>query len=65
MNEHSLNFDNALHILKQRMVAKRIYRMVGSVLELISIGMAWYFYDLKLAVIIFVALWANNISRGE
>ena len=42
---------------------KKIYRFIGSIMGILTFVMSWVLYDWKLALIIFFALWSNNIEQ--
>jgi len=44
---------------------KKTLQIIGALVGLSSFVLAWYFYDWKLSVIIFLALLGNNIERSN
>lgn len=42
---------------------KRIIKIIGAVIGLTAFILAWYYYDFKLAIIIFLSLLGNNMER--
>lgn len=43
-----------------------LFRAVASIfLTLLTLGLAWYWYDLKLAAILFLLYWAANTARRK
>ena len=39
--------------------------VIGTVLGIIAMIMAWYYYDWKLVAIISLSLWGNNMERSK
>jgi len=39
-------------------------QILGVIVGIISMGLAWYIYDWKLMIIIFLALWGNNLEQS-
>lgn len=40
-------------------------KIIGMIVGLQALAMAWIFYDWKLAVIIALALWGNNLEQAN
>jgi len=40
-------------------------KFLGMFIGLMSMFLAWYLYDWKLLVIIFLALWGNNLEQNN
>lgn len=40
-------------------------KWVGVLLLTIALGLAWYYFDYKLSIILFLALTGNNFERSK
>lgn len=43
----------------------RLYFLFGSVLGVGAAGLTWYWFGWKMALVIFLSLWANNIGQRK
>jgi len=54
-----------LTILTNKIYYEKAIGRFGSLIILTSMGLAWYFYDGVLSLIIFLALFGNNLENRD
>ena len=48
---------------KQKNNKMKKTRLIGAALGIIAYGLGWYWFGFKLVVVLFLAIWGNNMER--